>query len=432
MMTDRYGLDLATPSDAARGAYVEACDLLLTMYPGAAEAFDRAIAADPGFDLAWAGKARALMLAGEMPGAKAALAEAQARAADERARSHAGVFALMLAGRPGEALDAVRAHLAAWPRDALVAATAANQLGLIATSGRAKREEELRDFLATLAPQYGDDWWFNGHYGMALSETGDQAEARPRLERSITAQPRNATAAHAVAHFHYENGEHDEATAFLRPWLAQYPRQGGMHGHISWHLALVLLQQGDVEGGFRLFTEAFGAEEYFGPALVKLLDTTSYLWRAELAGYPRDEARWQAVAALVETSFPRPGMPYTDWHVALADAVADGEAAEGRRRTLEEMAREGRYNAGGTVAALSRAFAAFERGDHAAAIAAIGPVLPERERISGSRAQIDLVEFTLLKAYLASGRIEDARRLVAARRPGPHGVPVAGAELLFH
>ena len=47
MLTDRYGLALSTASAAARDAYVEATDLALTFYPGAAEAYDRAIAADP-------------------------------------------------------------------------------------------------------------------------------------------------------------------------------------------------------------------------------------------------------------------------------------------------------------------------------------------------------------------------------------------------
>jgi hypothetical protein len=49
MQTDRYGLALSTSSPASRDAYVEGCDLLLTLYPGAVAAFDRAIAADPGF-----------------------------------------------------------------------------------------------------------------------------------------------------------------------------------------------------------------------------------------------------------------------------------------------------------------------------------------------------------------------------------------------
>ena len=49
MLTDRYGLPLSTTSAAARDAYVEGVDLLLTVFPGAAAAFDRAIAAGPAF-----------------------------------------------------------------------------------------------------------------------------------------------------------------------------------------------------------------------------------------------------------------------------------------------------------------------------------------------------------------------------------------------
>jgi hypothetical protein len=55
-------------------------------------------------------------------------------------------------------------------------------------------------------------------------------------------------------------------------------------------------------------------------------------------------------------------------------------------------------------------------------------MLPERERIGGSRAQGDLVEATLLQAYLASGRDADALRLAAARRSGPARLPVTVGE----
>jgi hypothetical protein len=53
-------------------------------------------------------------------------------------------------------------------------------------------------------------------------------------------------------------------------------------------------------------------------------------------------------------------------------------------------------------------------------------MLPDRERMGGSRAQVDLVEATLLRAYLNSGRVAEARQLVADRRPGPAVLPVAG------
>ena len=77
MLTDRYGLALSTASAAARDEYVHASDLALTFYPGAAEAYDRAIAADPGFALAHAGKAQVLMRQGDVVAAQAELAAAK-------------------------------------------------------------------------------------------------------------------------------------------------------------------------------------------------------------------------------------------------------------------------------------------------------------------------------------------------------------------
>lgn len=164
---------------------------------------------------------------------------------------------------------------------------------------------------------------------------------------------------------------------------------------------------------------------------MKLFDAPSFLWRAELAGHPRDTAQWQALHRFAHRAFPRPGMAFADWHVALIDAVAgDPAQAEARVLEMEELARAGRYPAGPTVPALARAFVAFERRDFATAITAIEGVYAERDRIGGSRAQIDLVEFTLLKAYLAAGRREAARSLLQTRRIGPRGIPVAGLETM--
>jgi hypothetical protein len=75
---------------------------------------------------------------------------------------------------------------------------------------------------------------------------------------------------------------------------------------------------------------------------------------------------------------------------------------------------------------VARGFAAFERRDFAAAIDALEPIAGELERLGGSRAQLDLVEFTLLKAYLGADRLDDARRMLGVRRRGSSGIPVAG------
>ena len=55
---DRYGLTLSTNSSEAAAAYREGVDLLLSAWTSSAEAFDRAIAADPDFALAHIARAR--------------------------------------------------------------------------------------------------------------------------------------------------------------------------------------------------------------------------------------------------------------------------------------------------------------------------------------------------------------------------------------
>src|SRR5258706_10489066 len=77
MLADRYDLPVSTTSADARDAYAEGYDLVLTVYPGAVEAFDRSLAADPGLAIAHAGKAQVLMREGKVAQAREALAAAK-------------------------------------------------------------------------------------------------------------------------------------------------------------------------------------------------------------------------------------------------------------------------------------------------------------------------------------------------------------------
>src|SRR5258708_30086870 len=122
MLTDRSELPLSTASSAARDAYVAGCAAKLTMYPGAIEAFDRAIAADPGFALAHAARAHALLERGGAAAARASMATANSLSADLSAReaSHIAFFDLLVAGDAEAALSAVTTHLNISPRDTLL------------------------------------------------------------------------------------------------------------------------------------------------------------------------------------------------------------------------------------------------------------------------------------------------------------------------
>jgi tetratricopeptide (TPR) repeat protein len=429
MLTDRYDLPLSTASSVARDAYVRGCEAKLTMYPGAIEAFDRAIAADPGFALAHVARAHILLERGDAAGARESMAAANSVAAGLPAReaSHIAFFNLLSAGDTGAALATLPAHLDAWPRDAMVLGTTAFTNGLIGSSGRAGQKRALLDLLDTLAPSYGDDWWFTAHHGMAFSENGQRDAARPKIDRSFAQNPKNPWAAHARAHLCYEEGDADAARSFLASWLTTYPRNGLLFSHLSWHLALGELEGGNTAGALRLFREAFAPDVHSGPPRGKLNDAVSFLWRWELAGQPRNSEAWRVMHDFANSAFPSAGAAFSDMHIALAQAVAGDDAAlEARVLQMQELGRMGRYPSGHFVPAVAHAFAAFEGRDFAAAIAALEPIAGELERIGGSHAQLDLVTFTLLKAYLNVDRVDDARRLLRQRRPGNAGVPVSG------
>jgi tetratricopeptide (TPR) repeat protein len=431
MLTDRYDLSLTTASAAARDAYVQASQLALTFYPGAAEAYDRAIAADPEFALAHAGKAQVLMRQGDVGAARLALATAKKLASDvsEREASHIGYFDLVFAGQIEAAIAVLYAHLTAWPRDVLVVASAANPNGLIGGSGRIGQKRQIAALMDSLAPQYGDDFWFVSYHAMALSEDGQLGLARTKIEQSVAANPNNAHGAHGFAHICYESGELEAGRSFLSTWLATYPREGFFYGHLSWHLSLFEIQAGNQTEALRLYRDAMALDRHSGGPQQKVSDGAAFLWRSELAGHPRDAAAWRALHEYAASSLPRPGNGLADLHVILAEAVMrDGAAPDTRARQIEALAREGRYPSGSYLPALAGGFAAFERGDFSGAIATLAPLAGQNERVGGSRAQHDLIEFTLLRAYLSTNRLTEAQKLLGARRPGAAGVPVLGVE----
>ena len=312
MLTDRYELPLSSPSSVAREAYVEGCEAKLTMYPGALEAFDRAIAADPGFALAHAARAHELLEGGDAVAARASIAAANSLAAGLSAReaSHIAFFDLLVAGDSEGALAALPAHLNAWPRDAVALCTTAFTNGLIGSSGRAGQKPALLDLLDRLSPSWGDDWFFTAHHGMALSENGKREAARPKIERSFARNLKNPWAAHARAHLCYEEDDPNAARAFLASWLTTYPRNGLLYSRLSWHQALGDLAAGDTASALRLFREAFSPDVHSGPPRGQLNDGISFLWRWELAGIRVTRKHGARCMTLRTAPFRAPARPF--------------------------------------------------------------------------------------------------------------------------
>jgi len=429
MLTDRYGLALTTTSAAARDAYVAASDLMLTLFPGEAEAYDRAIAADPDFALPYVGKALVLIRLGQVAEAMAALAAAKERATgvSEREASHIHIFDLVFTGQTDAAIAAVHAHLATWPRDAFIVDIAASPAGVIGNSGRIGQKHQIAALMDNIAPHYGDDFWFLSYHAMALAEDGQLRAARAKAEQSLATNPNNGHGAHGFAHVCYESGDVEAGRRFLSSWLPTYPRAGFFHGHLKWHQALFAIQAGDWAQARRLYEDDIALDRHMGVPQLKVMDGASFLWRSELAGCPRDSARWRELHAYVNSMLPKPSSGLADLHALLTQAaMRDDTGLDVRSRQMNELAGQGHYPSGAYLPTVARGLAAFEQGDFADAIAALAPVVGDSERIGGSRAQLDVVELTLLRAYINANRPEDARRLREARRPGAAGVAVQG------
>jgi hypothetical protein len=116
--------------------------------------------------------------------------------------------------------------------------------GLIGFSGRSGREAEQLAVLQPLAASYGDDWWFRTVLAFAEIELHEFAYGLRNIETALRGNPRNAHAAHIRAHLYYELGEREDGLRFLTRWAQDYPKDGQLHCHVSWHQAIWSLETG--------------------------------------------------------------------------------------------------------------------------------------------------------------------------------------------
>lgn len=418
MLQDRYGNALSTTSAAARDAYVDGIDRFLAAQSGAEEAFEAAVAADPDFALGQIGLARIrqAMGQGHDVAGPAGRAKALAEGLNGREAAHVNALGLLVSGQGPAAYKAIRAHLLDHPRDALVAQTCTGVFGLIGFSGQPGREAEQLAFTAALAPQYGDDWWFLCQHAFSQVEAGQTGPATATIERSMELNPRNAHGAHIRSHVYYEAGETEAGYGYIADWVRDYDKAGQLHCHISWHIALWALEQGDVETMWRVYDAdvapmSGGSTGAWGPPVNVLTDAAALLYRAGLAGVEVPAARWQAVSEYAARMFANPAIAFADVHAALAHAMAGNGAA------VEKIAAEAKGPAADIVRELAEAFGAMAAGNWSEAEAHLARTMSSHERIGGSRAQRDLLEYALLNALLKQGKAEEARLLLSTRRP---------------
>jgi len=422
MFKDRYDNPVSTSSTQAFDAYAAGIDSMLAGNDGVEAAFELAIQEDPSFLPAHIGLAREWQMRGESERVKKILEQAPIldNNLSSFEKSQIGTLSLLLTGKIPAAIKSIHEHLRHYPRDAIVAQTCMGVFGLIGFSGQPGREAEQLAFTTSLAPHFGDDWWFLGQHAFAQLEVGQLAKAETSIEQSLATNPNSAHNAHIRAHLYYENGESNAGMKYLESWRRGFPRGALMHCHIAWHIALWALEQGDEEKMWRIFDQdIFPTHTGLGPSLNVLTDAAALLFRAQLAGVDIPEGRWLAVSEFALGHFPKPGMAFADVHGAVAHAFA------GNSDAIARLITEARGPAGDLVKLCAQAFAAIAKAQWREATAYLADILVDHARIGGSRAQRDLLQFAFILCLLKQGHRDQARLFLSIHRPS---VPVTAVK----
>jgi tetratricopeptide (TPR) repeat protein len=410
-IADRYGLPISTTSSVAAARFQDGMDALLSYGPGADDAFAAALAADEALAVAHAGRALVAVMQGDAMAARDAAGKARdtVAGATRRERQHVAALSALVAGDTVGGLALVDAHVAEFPRDALLVNQAGSAIGF---AGAPDRETRRMAFLERLAPAYGDDWWFQSALAFTYHEVDRFDESRRLSERSLEQYPGNANASHNLAHISFETLDTDGGAKFLEGWLATYDRRASFHCHLAWHLAMFELHRGRYARALDIFErDILGA---VNPRLA-MIDGAALLWRFRLDEAPHPPSHWRSLADLA-ARVSRPGFVFGEIHAALAyaacgDATAFTKLIDG----LRQLDVAGHAIAGPVALPLVYGIEAFVAGDHATALRHLEPVTTDFHRVGGSHAQWELFEETMVTCYLALARFDDAARLVRRR-----------------
>lgn len=397
----------------ARDAYVLGLDRFLGAEIGVEAALKLAVEEDEDFALPHLVLARYRQLVGERGGAQKSLhlAKQCGRQLTKREAQQIKIIGLLIDGKSAAGYQVARDHLREYPRDVIVAQACLGVLSLIGFSGEPGREAENLALAEILEPHYGDDWWLQGLLGFAQIEVGQFDRAEKSITKSLSANPRNAHAAHFRSHLYYETGQTEAGYDFITGWQRSYHKEGQMHCHIAWHIALWALARGDTDEMWSIVDKDIDPRGAWGPPLNVMVDLAAVLYRAELSGVEVPQERWQIVCDYAAEKFPNPGLGFVDAHAALGYAMA------GRSEELQRIINGAKGPAADLVRYLAQAFGAIADQNWSVANDLLTKALWDHARLGGSRAQRDLIEYASVGVLLRLGRHDEARRQLAIHRP---------------
>jgi len=423
---DRYGLPISTGSIAAANYLVEGLDLALEQNFEPERKFQQAVEADEGFALAYVGLAYSHMVGARPVDARkfVQLAKSLAPGTTRREQQQIEIIDLWINGKGSESLGLIREHLAEFPRDMLMVRIAQRLYILGCSSvgaGVGNYPQELFALMKSVAPEYGDDWAFQGQYSFAHHENGLLDDALDMAERSLNQRPTNAVASHSIAHVYFERGDASGGNEFLASWLPGFDDRAPYHVHLSWHLALFELAMGHYQRALEVYDTGI-RPSVVAKSAISLTDSASLMWRLQIYGAAAPPGLMSELSIQAAPAAEQPGPAFRDSHAALAFAVASDEQSMARMMDgLRAAASNGDRLVEEVTLPLVQGISAFVHQDYGEAIRLMEPLFSldarydQLARVGGSHAQREVFEDTLTEAYLRSGQSDKAKEMIGHR-----------------
>jgi tetratricopeptide (TPR) repeat protein len=417
-MKDAQGQALSGATAEAVARYDQAVRAFNLGYGDAPGLFDAAREASPDFVMAHLAKAWMFALSND-PGVlihgRPLVQAAASLRMNERERGHLAALEQVLAGARGAAVAQLDALLMRDPFD-LVAHQAATLLDGYLGRFRWVRDRSARalPFWSKDQPGYGTMLAF---HGFGLEEAGDYARAEDESREAAELEPHSFWPHHTVAHVMEMTGRPEDGIGWM---VAREPFWSAPENvtqvHIWWHKSLFHLELGQYDAALALYDGPLLAT--LRPLALNLCNASALLWRLDTLGCDVSD-RWRDLLPQWEGHADGRTLMFNDLHAAMAELGAGEErSAERRVGWMRETAATNAEVAGcyrEVGIPLVEGFIAFHRRAYAQAVDLLLPVRFGLWRIGGSKAQRDVVDWTLTEAAIRAGQRDIALSLANER-----------------
>jgi hypothetical protein len=394
-------LPVRTPSTFANDAFEAAVVALAAGRSEAKQLATSAVEADANLALGWIVLGIFDRLAGRMADAAEHVRQARSVASGVSDREESVIRFFEHFGRDNRAAETIAVeHLQEHPRDHLIVMYTHFLYNIVLVdAARRDRHVALFRSLAPLWPD--DDWYMQGSLAFVESEAGEHERSLQLARAAHERRPDAGVVAHSLSHALLETGRYDEGRQWLGDWLTTWGDGCNQGCHLTWHQSLFLLADVDERAVAEHVEQILG---FAGRSISALSDGASLLWRLHIDGAPLDSLPWHALASLPSP----PGFAFGNLHRGMVLAgLGDIDGARSYAATIPYPADEA-----------CRAITDFAAGDYCAVAERLRCHDRDLVAIGGSRAQLEVLDDTLIAAMARAGLVDDARIRLAARLSG--------------